>query len=105
MGPCERVHWHRVVLDESHAIKGAATNQAKVVKQLVSEYRWCVTGTPFCNSLEDVVGQFEFIKAPAGNMGAYLKIQGQSQSSKKLVLTALRSCLIRHEKSQKLDGK
>ncbi|CAN0459085.1 unnamed protein product, partial [Hapterophycus canaliculatus] len=50
------------VLDESHTI-ASTTSSANVVKQLVSNRRWCMTGTPYISRFSDVNGQLAFIGA------------------------------------------
>ena len=49
--PCHKVNWHRVVLDESHKIKGKS-GMTRAVNALASKRRWCVTGTPMNNGFE-----------------------------------------------------
>ncbi|XP_042030012.1 LOW QUALITY PROTEIN: DNA repair protein RAD5B-like [Salvia splendens] len=49
-----RVEWHRVVLDEAHTIKSSKTIAAKAAFALTSYCRWCLTGTPLQNNLEDL---------------------------------------------------
>ena len=49
--PCFLVNWHRVVLDESHKIKGKS-GMTRAVNALASKRRWCVTGTPMNNGFE-----------------------------------------------------
>jgi SNF2 family DNA or RNA helicase len=56
------VHWWRVVLDEAHNIKEAKTQAARACAELESNRRWCVTGTPFNTSTEDLLGQAAFLK-------------------------------------------
>ena len=46
-------------MDESHAIKQENTGHSKSVKNLVGESRWCVTGTPFNNSIDDICSQMK----------------------------------------------
>lgn len=40
------VEWHRVVLDEAHAIRNFSTSRAKAAFQLKAKSRWMLTGTP-----------------------------------------------------------
>lgn len=44
--PLFDVEWHRVVLDESHKVRGG-TMLFQSVNALKSKYRWCLSGTPF----------------------------------------------------------
>jgi len=54
--------WNRVILDEAHVIKNSATVLSKSTCALKSKFRWCVTGTPMQNSLEDVYGLLKFLR-------------------------------------------
>jgi superfamily II DNA or RNA helicase len=53
--------WHLAVLDEAQAIKNPAAKQTKSVKQLKSEARIALTGTPIENRLGDLWSIFDFI--------------------------------------------
>ena len=53
--------WRLVVLDEAQAIKNPAAKQTKTVKQLRSETRIALTGTPIENRLSDLWSIFDFI--------------------------------------------
>ncbi len=57
-----RVKWRRVVLDEAHYIKNRRTDNFNAVTSLKAEYRWCLTGTPIQNSVDDIYALFVFIK-------------------------------------------
>eukprot|EP00400_MALV-I_sp_L67-5_P000105 gene105-623_t len=46
--------WHRIMLDEAHLIKGKITKVAKAAYSLQARHRWCLSGTPMQNSLEDL---------------------------------------------------
>jgi superfamily II DNA or RNA helicase len=53
--------WRLAVLDEAQAIKNPAARQTKTVKQLRSEARIALTGTPIENRLGDLWSIFDFI--------------------------------------------
>lgn len=44
--PVPNIKWHRVVLDESHAIKDQSTKSFKAIDAIKSSCRWACTGTP-----------------------------------------------------------
>jgi SNF2-related domain/SNF2 Helicase protein len=53
--------WRLAVLDEAQAIKNPAAKQTKMVKQLRSETRIALTGTPIENRLSDLWSIFDFV--------------------------------------------
>ena len=69
-----KVHFHRILLDESHLNNSASrsadnsrdTNSTRLLKQglaqLSSTHRYCVTGTPVGQSLSDLYGQLRFMR-------------------------------------------
>ncbi|XXG96437.1 hypothetical protein Hte_002720 [Hypoxylon texense] len=58
------VEWFRIILDEAHEIRNRATKQFQVVVNLAAQYRWCLTGTPIQNSLDDLGALVTFTKVP-----------------------------------------
>jgi hypothetical protein len=54
--------WRRIVLDEAHCIRNEGTAQAKAAMALRADGRWCLTGTPVHNSINDLLQLFQFIK-------------------------------------------
>jgi hypothetical protein len=57
-GPLFRTRWHRVVLDEAQSIKNARTLAAHAAWALEVRHRWCLTGTPIQNNVDDLFSYF-----------------------------------------------
>ena len=53
--------WRLVILDEAQAIKNPSTRQTKTVKQLKTDARIALTGTPVENRLSDLWSLFDFL--------------------------------------------
>jgi len=52
--------WHTVVLDEAQAIKNPESQTARAAFQLQADHRFCLTGTPIENRLEELWSQLHF---------------------------------------------
>jgi SNF2 family DNA or RNA helicase len=48
-----KISWYRVVLDEAHAIKNHWARTSVACQHLKSKYKWCLTGTPLMNRLDE----------------------------------------------------
>ena len=59
---CFGVHWYRIVLDEAHSIKNRNAKSTKAAYALQAEYRWCLTGTPMQNHLDELHSLIHFLK-------------------------------------------
>ncbi|XP_076946038.1 DNA repair protein RAD5A-like [Bidens hawaiensis] len=55
------VRWFRVVLDEAHTIKSSKSQISLAAATLVADRRWCLTGTPIQNKLEDLFSLLRFL--------------------------------------------
>jgi SNF2 family DNA or RNA helicase len=56
-----QVTWLRVVLDEGHCIRNAATMQSRAAATLPARSRWVISGTPIQNSMKDLYGLLAFL--------------------------------------------
>ncbi|CAF2075880.1 hypothetical protein Bca4012_089697 [Brassica carinata] len=61
-GPLAKVSWFRVVLDEAQSIKNHKTQVARACWGLRAKRRWCLSGTPIQNSIDDLYSYFRFLK-------------------------------------------
>ena len=50
-----------VILDEAQRIKNSSNSTSKVVRKISRKRSWALTGTPIENSIDDLVGIFEFV--------------------------------------------
>ncbi|OJJ95992.1 hypothetical protein ASPACDRAFT_81685 [Aspergillus aculeatus ATCC 16872] len=56
--------WYRIVLDEAHRIRSRSSQVFKAVSSLKAHVRWCLTGTPIQNSIDDYGALLSFIQMP-----------------------------------------
>ncbi len=57
-----KISWFRVVLDEAHMIKDRSTSTSKAVFNLISVYKWCLTGTPLQNRVSELYSLVRFLR-------------------------------------------
>lgn len=62
--PLSSVEWHRVCLDEAQRVEAPTTASARMARKLITERRWCVSGTPIGrHNLNDLFGLFLFLSS------------------------------------------
>ncbi|PVI03078.1 hypothetical protein DM02DRAFT_588373 [Periconia macrospinosa] len=60
-----QIMWYRIVLDEAHCICRQQTKRFLAIKSMDAQYRWCLTGTPIQNGLEDLGALVDFLRIPS----------------------------------------
>ncbi|XP_010243463.1 PREDICTED: putative SWI/SNF-related matrix-associated actin-dependent regulator of chromatin subfamily A member 3-like 2 isoform X3 [Nelumbo nucifera] len=98
------VRWFRVILDEAHTIKSLRSQISMAAAALTADRRWCLTGTPIQNNLEDIYSLLRFLKVePWGNWAWWNKLvqkpfEEGDERGLKLVQSILRSMMLRRTK-------
>ncbi|KAK4361654.1 hypothetical protein RND71_020606 [Anisodus tanguticus] len=101
------VDWYRVVLDEAHTIKSWKTLGAHAAFTLSAHCRWCLTGTPLQNNLEDLYSLLCFLHVePWCNWAWWNKLiqrpyENGDQRALKLIKAILRPLMLRRTKDTK----
>ncbi|CAN0887295.1 DNA repair protein RAD5B [Linum grandiflorum] len=101
------VDWFRVVLDEAHTIKNWKSLGAQATFKLNSHYRWCLTGTPLQNNLEDIYSLLCFLHVqPWCNWAWWNKLihrpyENGDPRALKLMKAILRPLMLRRTKETK----
>ena len=125
-----RLHWHRVILDESHVIRTMNSIQCRAAYELVGDRVWMLTGTVVNTSLMDFKGQCKFLDLKGFSVGQVwtdvdnLLVQNkqyenrradrsgklrrsllQKNRLKNLFVNLVTKSMIRHEKRQQFNGR
>ncbi|XP_066349545.1 helicase-like transcription factor CHR28 isoform X2 [Miscanthus floridulus] len=109
-GPLARVRWFRVVLDEAQTIKNYRTQVSRACCGLRAERRWCLSGTPIQNKIDDLYSYFCFLKyepySKFSNFKYMIKHQITRDSVRgyKKLQAILRIILLRRTKETLIDG-
>ncbi|KAF4443330.1 SNF2 family domain-containing [Fusarium acutatum] len=94
--------WARVVLDEAHHIRERSTQTFRAVTALRTSRRWCLTGTPIQNRLDDYGALLSFIGVPPFISKSVFDfwimkpvVQGTGEGLRRLKLLVSATCLRR----------
>ncbi|KAL3467363.1 SNF2 family N-terminal domain-containing protein [Aspergillus heterothallicus] len=69
------VYWYRIILDEAHTIKNRNAKATQASYALDAEYRWCLSGTPMQNNLDELQSLIRFLRIKPYNDLAHWKDQ------------------------------
>ncbi|KAJ9563119.1 hypothetical protein OSB04_008279 [Centaurea solstitialis] len=108
--PLAKVRWFRVVLDEAQSIKNHRTQVARACWGLRAKRRWCLSGTPIQNAIDDLYSYFRFLKydpyAVYKSFCSTIKapIQRSPGTGYKKLQAVLKTIMLRRTKATLLDG-
>lgn len=109
--PLARVGWFRVVLDEAQSIKNYRTQVARACWGLRAKRRWCLSGTPIQNAVDDLYSYFRFLRYdPYATYKSFcssikVPISKNPTTGYKKLQAVLKTVMLRRTKGTLLDGK
>ncbi|KAL1537512.1 helicase-like transcription factor CHR28 isoform X4 [Salvia divinorum] len=109
-GPLAKVGWYRVVLDEAQTIKNHRTQVARACWGLRAKRRWCLSGTPIQNAIDDLYSYFRFLRhepyATFTTFCEHLKspINRNPKVGYKKLQAVLKTIMLRRTKGTYIDG-
>lgn len=109
--PLARVRWFRVILDEAQSIKNHRTQVARACWGLRAKRRWCLSGTPIQNAVDDLYSYFRFLRydpyAVYKSFCSMIKmpITRNPANGYKKLQAVLKTIMLRRTKGTLLDGK
>ncbi|XP_028767009.1 helicase-like transcription factor CHR28 [Neltuma alba] len=109
-GPLAQVGWFRVILDEAQTIKNHRTQVARACCSLRAKRRWCLSGTPIQNTIDELYSYFRFLKYdPYAEYKSFyntikVPISKNSIQGYKKLQAVLRAIMLRRTKGTLIDG-
>ncbi|TYJ40441.1 hypothetical protein E1A91_A04G140800v1 [Gossypium mustelinum] len=109
-GALARVHWLRVILDEAQTIKNHRTQVARACCGLRAKRRWCLSGTPIQNAVDDLYSYFRFLRHEPYDVyksfcyGIKVPIARDYVKGYKKLQAVLKVVMLRRTKATLIDG-
>ncbi|XP_076905019.1 helicase-like transcription factor CHR28 isoform X1 [Bidens hawaiensis] len=110
-GTLAKVNWYRVILDEAQTIKNSRTRMSKSCCGLRAKKRWCLSGTPIQNSIDEIFSYFRFLKCdPYANYKNFcnqikIPISRNSIQGYRKLQAVFKAIMLRRTKGTLIDGK
>ncbi|KAK3845402.1 MAG: SNF2 family N-terminal domain-containing protein [Linnemannia gamsii] len=113
VGALFKAQYHRVILDEAHIIKNKNTKAALACASITATYRWCLTGTPVQNNIDELYSLIRFLNIRPycdwdefrNKISTPMKKQKQYGSAMQRVQALLKAVCLRRTKTSLVDGK
>ena len=104
------IEWHRIILDESLSIKKQYSKATKSIFKLRARNKWCLTGTPFGNRIEDIKPQLEFIGIRRDDLSVIRQWELDANGivlphSALPLIRVMKGSIMRHRISQLFNGR
>lgn len=106
--------WYRVVLDEAQCIKNKTTKTAIAAAHLNSKYRFCMTGTPMMNNVEEFYSLVKFLRINPYSRWEKFRVdistplkshdEQYRQSAMVKLQTLCKAIMLRRTKQSKFEG-
>ncbi|PYH38842.1 putative SNF2 family helicase [Aspergillus neoniger CBS 115656] len=102
-GPLHRMKYHRIIIDEGHAIKNHLSSVSIAVRSLTSHFKWILSGTPVHNYLEEFYPLFHFLGVPGiKDVGSFIKNFCSDDDGHDRLVNILRAFLFRRTHKSRL---
>lgn len=73
LGPTSK--WYRVIIDEAQCIKNRNTKSALACCRIDATHRWCMSGTPMMNNVEELHSLLRFLRIrPYSNLDRFNRV-------------------------------
>jgi len=109
-GPLRKISWLRIILDESHIIRNRKTKACIGICELQAQARWCLTGTPMQNKVDDIHSQVKFLRIDPFHDSSWWArtitrpIRNRDKSGLERLCILMKSICLRRDKKMKVKA-